>query len=390
MKRKALKKKRVSVKLTSSNHKNISEKRVLIMAGGTGGHIFPGLAVAKELQKRECNVFWLGSFNGMEEDIISKTDIPLSLISVVGLRGNGLLGWIKSPFLIVKSVISSILVLRKIKPQLVIGFGGFASGPGGLAAYILRIRLVIHEQNAIAGMTNRYLSKLASKVLLGFPNAFGNRDDKKIRVVGNPVREEIKNITKKKKDLSENINILVLGGSRGARKLNKLLPEILDSVKEKNVRIVHQSGKGNQTSTIEEYNKFSCDVEVIEFIESMDKYLSWADVVICRSGASSVSEIAAVGLAAILIPFPFAVDDHQFFNALWLSDNNAAKLIRDNTLDTIESKNIIKNLLKSENKMIDMGIQAKKMAYLNAVESIADECEKSINSTFIKNNLKVA
>jgi len=382
--------------VASSETKKNHEKRVLIMAGGTGGHIFPGLAVAKELQKRDWKVFWLGSHKGMEEGILAKTSIPLSLINVVGLRGNGLLGWLKAPFLITKSVMSAIGIIKKIKPHLVIGFGGFASGPGGLATYLLRIKLFIHEQNAIAGMTNRYLSKFATKVFLGFPNALGDKrikgikNDKKISVVGNPIRDEIKKVVRAEKGMTENLNLLVLGGSRGARTLNLKLPSILDSFTTKKLKIIHQSGKGNQQATIEEYKKVSCDVEVLEFIENMAEHLCWADVVICRSGASSVAEIAAVGLSAIFVPFPFAVDDHQYFNALWLSDNNAGIIIRDKELGTMESKKTIVNLLSSKNKIISMGIQAKKIAYLNAAENIADECDSSIKKTFEKESLKVA
>ncbi|PHS18159.1 MAG: undecaprenyldiphospho-muramoylpentapeptide beta-N-acetylglucosaminyltransferase [Kangiella sp.] len=382
--------------MTFSNIQNKSEKRVLIMAGGTGGHIFPGLAVAKELQKRDWNVFWLGSHKGMEEEIIAKTDIPLSLIRVVGLRGNGLLGWLKAPFLITKSVMSAIVILRKIKPHLVIGFGGFASGPGGLATYLLRIKLFIHEQNAIAGMTNRYLSKLANKVFLGFPNALGDKQNYstknsgKIKVVGNPIRDEIKKNIRVERDINKSLNLLVLGGSRGARTLNLKLPKILDSISSKRIKIIHQCGKGNQQTTIEEYSKFSCDVEILDFIENMADRLAWADVVICRAGASSVAEVAAVGLTAIFIPFPFAVDDHQYFNALWLSENNAGKIIQDSDLGSMESKKLIEDLLGSENDIVNMGLKAKKLAYLNAAEDIADECDSSIKTTFTKESLKVA
>jgi len=382
--------------VTSSNIKFNSEKRVLIMAGGTGGHIFPGLAVAEELQKRDWNVFWLGSHKGMEEEIIANTNIPMSLIHVAGLRGNGLLGWLKAPYLITKSVMSAIVIIKKIKPHLVIGFGGFASGPGGLATYLLRVKLFIHEQNAIAGMTNRYLSKLANKIFLGFPKALGNKEIKstknseKIKVVGNPIREEIKKIVRVEKNLNKSLNLLVLGGSRGARTLNLKLPKILDSISSKEIKIIHQCGKGHQQATITEYSKLSCDVEVVEFIENMAESLLWADVVICRSGASSVAEIAAVGLTAIFVPFPFAVDDHQYFNALWLSDNNAGKIIRDNDLGSINSKKLIEDLLASEKEIKSMGVNAKKLAYLNAAEDIADECDSSIKKTFANERLKVA
>lgn len=356
------------------------------MAGGTGGHIFPGLAVAEELQKRDWKVFWLGSYKGMEENIIGKTNIPLSLINVVGLRGNGLLGWLKAPFLLTQSLASAIKIIKKIEPHLVIGFGGFASGPGGLATYILGIELFIHEQNAIAGLTNRYLSKLAKKVFLGFPNAFGDKETAKMRIVGNPIRDDIKKVVKVKRKLANELKLLVLGGSRGALSLNTKLPEIFDSITAKKLKIIHQSGKGHRKTTTEEYRKFSCDVEVVEFIEKMDECLCWADIVICRSGASSVAEIAAAGLTAIFVPFPFAVDDHQYFNALWLAKNNAAKIIRDGSLDSAESKNIIIDLLNSESEIIEMGVKAKTLAYLNAAKEIAEECEYS----FEENNLKVA
>ena len=368
--------------MTRYSNKRI-RKRALIMAGGTGGHIFPALAVARELQSRDWNIFWLGSRNGMEEDIIGKTDIPLNLINVVGLRGNGILGWFKAPFLILKSVIESMIIIKNIQPNVVVGFGGFASGPGGIASFLMRVKLMIHEQNAIAGMTNRYLSKVASKVYLGFPNAFGKVENKKYKTVGNPIRAEIKDIKKvvktKDKNNSKTINLLILGGSRGARAINQRIPNLIRSMNDENlICVVHQSGKGNFEETSEQYSDYQGSFEVIEFIENMQERLAWADVVICRAGASTVAEIAAVGLAAIFIPFPYAVDDHQFFNGSWLADKGAAEIIRENELDSVDAIQKISNLLSSTNKIEKLGNLAKELAYLNAAEEIANDCENLV------------
>jgi len=357
---------------------------VLIMAGGTGGHIFPGLAVAEELISKGWSANWLGSKGGMEERLVDREDISLNLISIKGLRGNGLKGWLKAPFVLLSAVSQARQVIRKSAPDIVIGFGGFASGPGGLAAYLMNKTLFIHEQNAVAGLTNRMLSKISKRIFLAFPNAL--KMSEKCKTVGNPIRKEIKAIERKKVNTEEHsVNVLILGGSRGAQVFNHQLPSTLISMMNtQSINVWHQCGKGNSAETIEIYreenselktNDLSSGLLVSEFIEDMSKAYQWADVVICRAGALTVSEIAAVGIAAVFIPYPYAVDDHQTKNAQWLVENNAALLIAQNDLQNSSSEKLVNQLFTDVDRINRMADNARKMAYLNATEEIARACE---------------
>ena len=350
---------------------------VVIMAGGTGGHIFPGLAVAQELQRRNWNVSWLGSAGGMEVELIGKTKIPLYLISISGLRGNGIFGWIKAPFTLLKAVVQALIIIRKQKPDVVIGFGGFASGPGGVASFLAGTPLLIHEQNAVAGLTNKILAKFAKKVFQAFPDAF--ETVKNVETVGNPIRKAIIDLDKNR-ETKTTINLLVVGGSRGARVFNDVLPEILaPSILSGEVNVRHQSGKDNYSSTISNYEanniKQGQSLNVEEFIDEMEQAYLWADLVICRAGALTVSEIAAVGVAAIFVPFPYAVDDHQTKNALWLVEQEAAILIHESNLKSETSRKEIVDLVANPKKINDMATKAKKIAYINATVIMADACE---------------
>lgn len=349
----------------------------VIMAGGTGGHIFPGLAVAKELQNRSWDVSWLGSAGGMEVELIGNTDIPLSLISIAGLRRNGLLGWIKAPFTLIKAMFQALSIMRKINPDIVIGFGGFASGPGGIASVLSRRPLLIHEQNAVAGLTNKILARFASKVFQAFPMAFNKV--RSVETVGNPIRSEIINLNKTKK-IKSVVNILIVGGSRGARVFNEVLPVILSPlILNKKISVRHQCGKNNSKSTDENYRKNKIDqkheLKVEEFIENMEQAYLWADLVICRAGALTVSEVAAVGISAIFVPYPYAVDDHQTKNALWLAEKGAAMLIDESKLKSESSRNEITALVEEPERIVEMGAQAKKIAYLKATEIMVSTCE---------------
>ncbi len=372
--------------LSTSIHSQKEKFSALIMAGGTGGHIFPGLAVARELQSKGWKTNWLGSVGGMETQLIGDTDIPLNLISISGLRGNGLSGWLKAPFTLLKAIFQAIKIIRKTKPDIVIGFGGFASGPGGLAAFLLRKPLFIHEQNAVAGMTNKSLAKLAKRVFLAFPNAIeNNKGSKKFQIIGNPIRREITELSKfnhasSSENKSIKINLLVVGGSRGARVFNDVLPELLSPLlKLHKIAVRHQSGKGNLATTMAIYaeNEIqdSDDLKVEEFIKNMKDAYRWADLVVCRAGALTVSEIAAVGIAAIFVPFPYAVDDHQTKNALWLVKQDAAILIGETDLNSDKSKRKILSLVEEPEKLKQMAEKAKKIAYLDATKILVGACE---------------
>lgn len=362
-----------------------TEKKALIMAGGTGGHIFPGMAVAKSLIASGWQVSWLGSKGGMEESLVTKS-IPLNLISIKGLRGNGLLGWLKMPFSLTKAIIESIQVMRDISPSVVIGFGGFASGPGGIAAFLTRKPLLIHEQNAIAGMTNKCLSKLARHVFQAFPKTF--KASAKVKTIGNPVREEILQVPTLKKQLStqetaENleqaVNIFVMGGSRGALAFNTLLPSVFSELaKDKKICVKHQVGRGKLQQAndfYQEANLAKSDfVELFEFIDDVAEVLTWADVVIARAGASTVSEISAAGIATIFVPYPYAVDDHQAANADWLVKAQAALSFREEELAEPIFVKSLTELVGSQEKRQMLANNAISVAYLNATDEITDYC----------------
>ncbi|TQV75637.1 undecaprenyldiphospho-muramoylpentapeptide beta-N-acetylglucosaminyltransferase [Aliikangiella marina] len=352
------------------------------MAGGTGGHIFPGLAVAEELESRGWQAIWLGSKGGMEEELVAKSNIELNLISVSGLRGKGVIGWLKAPYSLSKAVIEAIKVLKKIKPKVVVGFGGFASGPGGVAAFLTGTPLVIHEQNAVAGMTNRILSRLAKKVFQAFPGAFIRAD--KVETVGNPIRQSIVELRNKKEtpviEPKKLINVLVVGGSRGALALNRLLPNLFKNLFEQElIGIRHQVGKGRKEESEKFYLAENIQpgerLEIKEFIDDMAEAMDWADVVICRAGASTVSEIAAAGLCAVFVPFPYAVDDHQTANANWLVAEQAAICIQERDLSTDETKAKLTELISSPEQIAAMAKKAKQVAYLTAATKVADFCE---------------
>lgn len=377
--------------MTNSVRMKTKPLNALIMAGGTGGHIFPGLAVAQALAAKGWTIHWLGSKGGMEESLVHKHEIPMSLITISGLRGNGLMGWIKAPFSLLKAVLEARKVITKVSPQVVLGFGGFASGPGGLAARLAGKCLIIHEQNAIAGLTNKMLSKLANRVFQAFPDTFEDRLD--VQTIGNPIRKEIATLATQKKELSnvekksmasdEVVKVLVIGGSRGAQALNQNLPQVFSELLRSGKIVVrHQSGEVGYQEACAKYSAVELNnqesVKVEKFIGDMAAAYSWSDVVVCRAGALTVSEIAAVGKAAIFIPFPFAVDDHQTMNANWLVERQAGVLIPQSVLASSESKQKINSLLADSVMIDEMASRAKSLAYLQATEKMVQACEKSV------------
>lgn len=303
-----------------------SQKTLLVMAGGTGGHIFPGIAVAEELVKRGWHIEWLGTADRMEADIVPAHGFTIHFLNVKGLRGKGVLQKLQSVIALIGSLFQALRIIRRVNPNVVLGMGGYASGPGGLAARLCNKPLVIHEQNAVLGMTNKLLSRIASKILLGFGQAkvaMGNVNA--VEVTGNPVRQGIVQAVRAERS-DGNLNILVVGGSLGARPFNQALPDIFDAVP--SISVWHQTGKDNAESVTNHYAKLpSIDSKVTEFISDMSQAYQWADIVICRAGAITVSEIAMAGVAAIFIPLPHAVDDHQTQNASSLVERRAGFLI---------------------------------------------------------------
>jgi UDP-N-acetylglucosamine--N-acetylmuramyl-(pentapeptide) pyrophosphoryl-undecaprenol N-acetylglucosamine transferase len=359
---------------------NANGLTVMIMAGGTGGHVFPALAVADILRKSGAQVEWLGTRRGIENSLVPAANITLHHIRVEGIRGRGVVGLIKAPFLIVFAVLQAISIIRKTKPDVVIGFGGFASGPGGVAAKIIGKPLVIHEQNAVAGTTNRLLSKIANRVLAGFDGAFikSNIDAK---AVGNPVREVIANLPNpvqrydERASKQEVLHLLVLGGSLGAKAINELVPQALAKLPVTERPMVrHQSGKNHIEPTIAHYMQYQVNAKVEAFVEDMAAAYAWADIVICRAGALTVSELMVAGVAAVLIPLPSAIDNHQAYNAAILTRANAGIAIAQHDLTAEKLASLLQTQLHERANLKRMATKARSLALPQAAETVAAIC----------------
>ncbi|WP_340676930.1 undecaprenyldiphospho-muramoylpentapeptide beta-N-acetylglucosaminyltransferase [Paraglaciecola sp.] len=355
-------------------------KRLLVMAGGTGGHVFPGLAVAKVLADKQWLIHWLGTSERMEAELVPKAGYPISFIDVAGVRNNGLVRLLSAPFKIVKSIIQAVKVIKRFKPDVVIGLGGFASGPGGIAAWLTNTPLVVHEQNAAPGMTNRILVKLATKVLTGFANTFpaqrNNATNAKFQWVGNPVRQEFTHLVAKS-ELNLPLNILIVGGSLGAQVLNQIVPQALANIAD--IKICHQSGKGHLAGLESSYQThfvLQDNWQVSEFIDDMPAAYAWADLVICRAGALTVAEVAAAGVCAIFVPLPHAVDDHQTKNAQVLASADAGFLIPQSQFTVSKLHALIINCISQPEKLVEMSQKAKTLARMHAAQDVALVCEQ--------------
>tara|TARA_B110000008_G_scaffold119180_1_gene121887 strand:- start:2743 stop:3855 length:1113 start_codon:yes stop_codon:yes gene_type:complete len=362
----------------------MTNKTVMVMAGGTGGHVFPALAVADELKQQGYDIHWLGTAAGIEADVIPKAGYPLHCIEVTGLRGKGKLALLAAPIKIVKAIYQAWRFMRIVKPSAVLGLGGFATGPGGVAAKLMGVPLLIHEQNAFPGMTNRLLKPISNVVMQAFPNTFKN--SKGVLTTGNPVRANIVALSSNANSNTDSdntkLNILVVGGSLGAVALNNAVMDALAlSLEQGRVpNIWHQVGKKNIDSVQASYAEKGLEgkAKVVAFIDDMSEAYDWADLVVCRSGALTVSEVACAGKAAIFIPFPFAVDDHQTANAQVLVTANAAEIKQQKELTAewladrwtmyAEQPQLIKN----------MAIAAKGASIANATQVVSEQVIKQI------------
>ena len=379
-------------------------KRIVIMAGGTGGHVFPALAVAVALREKGWQVSWLGTQKGLEGRVIPEQGIEIDWLSVAGVRGKGWLSKITAVLLLVKACFQALKILRKRKPDVVLGMGGFVAGPGGLMAKLLGIPLIIHEQNRVPGTTNRLLARMANQVLEAFPGSF----DKKLnaKFTGNPLRKQFlipldpsatapgvalppasmqSPFTKGEENPScakahdlippfekgglGGIKILVVGGSQGAQVLNEVVPEAL--AKLNNVAVRHQTGAAMQQQVESRYKALGVNAEAQAFIEDMVSAYQWADLVICRSGAMTVSEVAASGVPAIFIPLPNAIDDHQTANARYLADVGAALILMQKDLN---AATLVEHITKVLKQLDVMSKTAKEYARLDATEIVAGVC----------------
>lgn len=344
----------------------------MIMAGGTGGHVYPALAVARELLSRGHEVVWMGSRSGLEARVVPAADIPVEWLSVSGLRGKGWLVRLRFPFMLAKACLQALFILRRVKPHVVLGMGGFVSGPGGLMARLLGIPLVLHEQNRIPGTTNRWLARRAQAVLEAFPGSFAPKVG--ARCTGNPVREEIVSLTREiGAGWDEPVKILVLGGSQGALALNQIVPESLARV-EMPIRVFHQTGESMRAKTAVRYAQLRMSARIEAFVEDMAEAYAWADLVVCRSGAMTVSELTAAGLPAILVPYPYAIDDHQTHNARYLVDNGAAVMIPQSELSPERLAEEIGSLLQQPGRLKAMAERSSALAKPDAAQVVAEIC----------------
>ena len=340
---------------------------VMILASGTGGHIFPGLAVAAALRARGVPVTWLGADGGMETRLVPQHGIEIDTIAVSGARGKGIAKLLKLPFALIGSVRAAGAVLKRRQPRAVVSFGGFAAGPGGLAARFAGIPLLVHEQNRAPGLTNRVLSKLARIVMTGFPGTFAGE-----RVVGNPVRDEIAALPAHDIGPSAPIKLLVLGGSQGARALNQAMPKAVSALPAGSFDIRHQCGERMLDEARRAYADAGLEVEPEAFIANMAAAYQWADVVVCRAGALTLAELCAAGVPSVLVPFPQAVDDHQTRNAEYLVERDAAVLVpqSDALADLLHAQLLV--FAADPARLQAMGQAARRLAKPDAAERVAD------------------
>jgi UDP-N-acetylglucosamine--N-acetylmuramyl-(pentapeptide) pyrophosphoryl-undecaprenol N-acetylglucosamine transferase len=346
---------------------------VLIMAGGTGGHVFPALACAREFKARGYSVHWLGTPRGIENELVPAAGLPLHLIQVSGLRGKSKLSLLKAPFQLIKALLQARKVMRELQPVCVLGMGGYVTGPGGLAARMNGAPLIIHEQNAVAGTANRSLVPFASRVCEAFPGTFGASD--KRRTTGNPVREELFLETPRDALGQRRARLLVLGGSLGAEPLNKLLPEALALVAaELRPEVFHQAGKQHDGVTTERYAAAGVEAQVAPFIKDMARAYAWADLVVCRAGALTVSELAAAGLPSFLLPLPHAIDDHQTHNAGYLAREGAAVLLPQRSTDAATLAAQLTEVLMHPERLKSMAGTARRLAKPDATRTVVDIC----------------
>lgn len=360
--------------MTTKQLKKKQPHSILIMAGGTGGHVFPALAIADALRTQDIAVCWLGTKRGLEARVVPAANIDIEYISINGLRGKGWLSLLVAPFKMALALWQSLRVLRALRPTAVVGMGGFVTGPGGVAAWLLRIPLIIHEQNAIAGLTNRWLARIATTVMEAFPNTFP-----KAVHTGNPLRANILASTPQiPRQVHKPLRVLIIGGSLGAKTLNETVPTALRQV-QGTLEVWHQTGNAHIDVMQQAYDGVPFKARVEAFIEDMAAAYTWADIVICRAGAITISELAQVGVASILVPYPYAVDDHQTRNAQFLSENGAAILLPQTALTVEKLALLIEKLYNNPDQLQAMSVAAQKSAMPTALQNVVGLIIKNRN-----------
>ena len=354
----------------------VCKRPILIVAGGTGGHVYPALAVALALQQCSHKVLWLGTRRGLESRVVPAAGVEIEWISIQGLRGKGIPRLLLAPLSLVFALGQSLSVMLRRRPAAVLGMGGFVSGPGGLAAWLTRRPLLIHEQNAVAGLTNRVLARLARVVLQAFPGSFS--DQTHAVTVGNPVRQDIAAMDDpaiRYDGRSGSLRLLILGGSQGALALNRTVPLALAMLPERSRPLVrHQAGERTLQIALDMYRKTGFSAQVIPFIDDMAEAYAWADLVVCRAGALTVAEIAAAGVAAVFVPFPSAVDDHQTANALPMQRAGAAEIVDERDLSAKSLANTLVRLLQSRRILRQRAICCRSFACPGAIDRISAAC----------------
>lgn len=359
-----------------------SERPVLIMAGGTGGHVFPALAVAQELRQRGIPVVWMGTRAGLEARLVPEAGFPMEWISVSGLRGKGVARLLMAPFMLLVAGIQALNVLLRQKPIAVLGMGGFVTGPGGAMAKLLRRPLCIHEQNAVAGTTNRLLARIATCVMEAFPNSFPFAGSimHKTTLTGNPVRAEISAIPEPDKRFTDRnnekqVHLLVLGGSLGAQAINKVIPEALKLLAPEYRPLVrHQAGSRNLEEAKIGYQDAEVNVELVPFIDDMAEAYAWADIVICRAGALTVSELTASGVGSVLVPYPYAIDDHQTLNARYLVNAGAGLMLNQKEMTAERVSGLLKEFSSQRGRLLELANAARDLAMPDAACRVAEIC----------------
>ena len=343
------------------------------MAGGTGGHVFPGIAVARRLKAQRIDVLWLGTLSGIECRVVPDEQIDFIGVRVKALRGKGLLNWLTAPWILSMAFWKILLQFIRHRPSLVLGMGGFVTGPGGVVAYLLNIPLIIHEQNAIAGLTNKCLAFLSRRILCGFPETFKSKN---VVWVGNPVRAEMAADALDQKSVErERLRLLVVGGSLGASFLNEIVPQaiaLIDEVLRPEVK--HQTGKGHRQETLSHIKALKTSYSVFEFEEKIHELYRWADLILCRAGAMTLAEISAAGRAAILVPYPHAVDDHQSANARYLVSKKAAILVPQGQLTAAKLADLLLGFIRDRKTLVEMSKAIKTAAVVDADRKIVDIC----------------
>jgi len=354
----------------------------MIMAGGTGGHVVPALALADALRARSHRVVWMGTPAGIEARLVPAAGYPIEWITIGGLRGKGVLSWLLASIKLLRALWQARAAQARVAPDVVVGMGGFASGPGGVAAWLARRPLLVHEQNAVPGLTNRLLARVATRVYEAFPRSFAARSTIEAECVGNPVRAAIAALPAPRarlKDRAGRVRLLVLGGSQGASALNATVPLALarlatDHPSAERPEVRHQAGARLLDEARAAYAAVGIEAEVQPYIDDMAAAYAWADLVVCRSGAMTVSELAAAGLAAVFVPFPAAVDDHQTANARWLTEAGAAVLLPQHELSAERLAALLVELGDREH-LIAMAEKARAVARLDAVPRLVAGCE---------------